>query len=111
MNVINLKANPLAILAILNSRLISFWFALKFGKLQRGLFPQFKANELADFPIPKKLSSFEARLGALAEKATKARHMNPTADIVAIDREIDLLVCRAFEVSADDIKLIEMAAV
>jgi type I restriction-modification system DNA methylase subunit len=111
MNVINLKANPLAILAILNSRLISFWFALKFGKLQRGLFPQFKANELADFPIPKKLSSFEARLGALAEKATKARYMNPTADIVAIDREIDLLVCRAFEVSADDIKLLEMATV
>jgi hypothetical protein len=108
LNVINLKADPLAILAVLNSRLISFWFALKFGKLQRGLFPQFKANELADFPIPKKLSSFEARLAALAEKATQARCKNPTADIVAIDREIDLLVCSAFEVDPDDMKLIEV---
>ena len=107
MNVINLKSDPLAMLAVLNSRLISFWFALKFGKLQRGLFPQFKANELADFPIPKKLSSFEARLASLAEKATQARLMNPTADIIAIDREIDLLVCRAFEIDPDDMKLID----
>ena len=107
MNVINLKADPMAILAVLNSRLISFWFALKFGKLQRGLFPQFKANELADFPIPNKLSSFEARLAALAEKATQARLKNPTAEIDTIDREIDLLVCRAFEVDPDEMKLIE----
>lgn len=107
LNIIGIRANPLAILAILNSRLISFWFALKFGKLQRGLFPQFKANELADFPIPKKLSSFEARLAALAEKATKARLKSPTADIAEIDREIDLLVCRAFEVDPDDMRLIE----
>jgi hypothetical protein len=107
MNVINLKAEPLAILAVLNSRLVSFWFALKFGKLQRGLFPQFKANELADFPIPKKLSIFEARLAALAAKATEARLKNATANIVAIDHEIDLLVCSAFEVEPDDMELIE----
>ena len=110
MNVINIKANPLAILAVLNSRLISFWFALKFGKLQRGLFPQFKANELADFPIPKKLSAFESQLAALTEKATQSRLKDPTADIARIDREIDLLVCRAFELDSDDMKLIEAAS-
>lgn len=108
MNVINLKANPLAILAILNSRLVSYWFALKLGKLQRGVFPQFKANELADFPIPKKLATFEGQLAALAKKATKARHMNPAADIIAIDREIDLLVCQAFDVSPEEIRMIEL---
>ena len=39
------------ILAILNSKLISFWFANKLDKLQRNIFPQFKVNELANFPI------------------------------------------------------------
>jgi hypothetical protein len=43
----------LVILPIINSRAISFWFAHKFGKLQRGLFPQFKINELEIFPIAK----------------------------------------------------------
>lgn len=37
--------------AILSSKLISFWFIHKLGKLQRKLFPQFKVNELKKFPI------------------------------------------------------------
>ncbi len=109
LNVINIKADPLAILAVLNSRLISFWFALKFGKLQRGLFPQFKANELADFPIPKKLSCYEKRLAELAGQATKMRCENNTADITQVDSELDRLVYEAFELSADEIALIEGA--
>lgn len=109
LNVINIQADPLAILAVLNSRLISFWFVLKFGKLQRGLFPQFKANELADFPIPKKLSHYEKQLADLAGQATKIRCENSTADIKQIDSEIDRLVYKAFELSADDIALIEAA--
>jgi len=110
MNVINIQADPLAILAVLNSRLISFWFVLKFGKLQRGLFPQFKANELADFPIPKKLSHYEKQLADLARQATQMRCENSTADIKQIDSEIDRLVYEAFELSADDIALIDTAS-
>jgi hypothetical protein len=52
-NVIGIMASPICILAILNSRLTSFWFIHKFGKMQRETFPQFKVNELASFPIPK----------------------------------------------------------
>ena len=51
MNIINFNANPKYILSILNSKLISFWFVHKFGKMQRGIFPQFKINELEIFPI------------------------------------------------------------
>ena len=41
----------LVLLGILNSKLLSFWFVNKLGKIQRGLFPQFKAGELKLFPI------------------------------------------------------------
>lgn len=40
-----------ALCGILNSKLISFWFVNKLGKMQRGLFPQMKAGELANFPV------------------------------------------------------------
>lgn len=53
MNIINFKESPEFILAVLNSKLISYWFVHKFGKMQRGTFPQFKVNELASFPILK----------------------------------------------------------
>ncbi|MBI2843895.1 MAG: Eco57I restriction-modification methylase domain-containing protein [Armatimonadetes bacterium] len=39
------------ILALINSRLLSFWFLKTFDKLQRKIFPQFKVRELASFPI------------------------------------------------------------
>ncbi|MBF0104550.1 MAG: N-6 DNA methylase [Deltaproteobacteria bacterium] len=107
MNVINIKADPLAILAILNSRLISFWFALKFGKLQRGLFPQFKANELADFPISKNLSRSEKRLAELAHKATQKRRADASVDIGQIDREIDTLVYDLYGLTKEEIEIVE----
>lgn len=46
------KTNALFILAILNSRITTFWFVNKFDKFQRKTFPQFKVKELAIFPIP-----------------------------------------------------------
>lgn len=68
MVVCDFKVAPAAILAVLNSRLISFWFVLTFDKLQRGLFPQFKVNELKAFPMPPNLEASEARLiGLVAE--------------------------------------------
>ena len=39
------------VISILNSKLISFWFFYKLGKLQRKTFPQFKVKELKTFPI------------------------------------------------------------
>jgi hypothetical protein len=54
MNVFNFRGyDPLFILGLINSKLISFWFINKYGKLQRGLFPQFKVKELKQFPIVK----------------------------------------------------------
>ncbi|MDA8339834.1 MAG: Eco57I restriction-modification methylase domain-containing protein [Nitrospiraceae bacterium] len=39
------------ILGIINSKLLTIWFDFKFEKFQRAIFPQFKVNELATFPI------------------------------------------------------------
>jgi hypothetical protein len=40
------------LLGIINSKVITYWFDITFDKLQRGIFPQFKVNELSQFPIP-----------------------------------------------------------
>jgi len=51
-NVVDIQEDPNFILAIINSKLTSFWFLNKFDKFQRGTFPQFKVKELALFRQP-----------------------------------------------------------
>lgn len=68
MNIIDLQVNPSYILGVLNSKAISFWFVHKFGKLGRGLFPQFKINELSIFPIPNATINQQDEIATLADK-------------------------------------------
>lgn len=73
MVIFDFNANPLFILSILNSKIISFWFINTFDKLQRGLFPQFKVKELKLFPIPE---ATPAQQESLAQKADKMLELN-----------------------------------
>ncbi|MBI1833898.1 MAG: N-6 DNA methylase [Candidatus Andersenbacteria bacterium] len=57
------------LLAVINSKLISFWFYHTFNKFQRKIFPQFKVNELAQFPI------YKASEGAQGEIVEKVRQL------------------------------------
>lgn len=107
MNIINIKCNPLYLLAVLNSRAISFWFAHKFGKLQRGLFPQFKINELASFPIPKASKEVQTQLATLASKIMEVKRINPSADTTSLDSAIDGLVYHLFNLSYDEVLIVD----
>jgi hypothetical protein len=56
------------LLGLLNSKLISYWFAQYFGKLSRKIFPQFKINELAQFPIPNISTAHQQPIIELVDK-------------------------------------------
>lgn len=107
MNIINIKESPQLILGILNSKLISYWFAHKFGKLQRGIFPQFKVNELAIFPIPKNFGNNKQPIIKLVTEILEIKEKNPSADTSKLEREIDLLVYELYELTEEEIKIVE----
>lgn len=110
MNIIELTDDPSYLLAILNSRLVSFWFEHKFGKLQRGVFPQFKVNELENFPLPKDVSKeTKTLLSKLAFEAIERKKANPSGDIKDIDHQIDEEVYRLYDLTPDEIAIIESA--
>lgn len=110
MNVIELRDDPFYMLAILNSRLVSFWFEHKFGKLQRGVFPQFKINELKIFPLPKTVSKEKKNLLIqLALTAVRQKQISSKADVTALDRKIDEEVYRLYHLTDAEIALIEQA--
>ena len=107
MNIINIKCSPLYLLGVLNSKAISFWFANKFGKLQRGLFPQFKINELSTFPIPQVNEEIEEYLGGLVKTINRKKKNDINADTIQEEKEIDTIVYNLLKLSDYEIRTIE----
>jgi 23S rRNA G2445 N2-methylase RlmL len=110
MNIINISIKPQLVLAVLNSRLITYWFVHKFGKMQRGIFPQFKINELAIFPMPRSFAPHEKSLIAAVDRILAAKQANPAADTSAWEREIDQQVYALYSLTPEEIAIVEGTA-
>ncbi|NCR76100.1 MAG: hypothetical protein GPI92_11030 [Microcystis aeruginosa K13-06] len=109
MNVLYLKIEPELILSVLNSKVISYYFIYKFGKLQRGTFPQFKVNELAIFPIPKDFGKYKQTLITKVREIMNIKSNNPNADILEIDKEIDNIIYQLYDLTEEEIAIVENA--
>ena len=105
MNVINISIAPQLVLGVLNSKLISFWFAHKFGKLQRGIFPQFKVNELAIFPIPKQHKKISKITVVLVEKILQKKKQKEKTQ--QLENQIDLIVYKLYDLSYEEVKIVD----
>jgi len=118
MNIIYIKFNPKFLLGLLNSRLMSFWFEHKFGKLSRGIFPQFKINELASFPIPDSTDEEQSKLINLTDQMleTQGRLQQALSDedkklleqrAAIIDKQIDKAVYKLYGLTEEEVKIVE----
>ena len=105
------------ILGVLNSRLISYWFDKFFGKFQRKIFPQFKVNELAQFPIhvnnnPNLTSEISTLVLKMIElKKRKAsiplEYEQLEREVSATNSAIDHKVYELYELTNEEIRNVE----
>jgi hypothetical protein len=107
MNIINIREKPEYVLGVLNSRLMSFWFVHKFGKMQRETFPQFKVNELGKFPLPKTGERYHGQIARLVGEILSAKKYDPEADTTTLEREIDQMVYNLYGLTEEEIKIVE----
>ncbi len=107
MNIINFRESPDCILGILNSRLTSFWFVHKFGKMQRNTFPQFKVNELANFPLPKNRQDKQADIAKLVKQILVAKKSDSAVDSTHLERQIDQMVYELYELTPEEVAVVE----
>ena len=110
--------DPRYILGLLNSKLISFWFNMKFNKLQRGLFPQFKVKELEIFPIASSKEN-ASKIIRLVDEIISARQKNNSLKssgsekerveqtIINLNYEIDQEVYKLYGITKEEQKIIE----
>lgn len=86
--------SPLTLLGFINSKPMTLWFLMRFDKFQRRLFPQFKINELAQFPIPKMDKQMQNDIEALVKSIMKKAKCED--DYSEENSKVDELVMTAF---------------
>lgn len=108
MIIYDFKVDPLFLLAVLNSRLTTYWFANTFDKFQRKTFPQFKVKELARFPIPEASEEEQKKLAKKAQvmldlhkelqgtSENTEKHERLQREIDKVNGEIDQTVSKLF---------------
>lgn len=107
------------VLGIINSKLISYWFVNTFDKFQRKIFPQFKVNELAKFPIVQadkitqnsiidlvdKMLELNKQFQKIPENSNKWNSIK--AEIEKTDKKIDEEVYKLYGLTPEEIKVVE----
>jgi hypothetical protein len=98
-------------LGIINSKVITYWFDITFDKLQRGIFPQFKVNELSQFPIPLLDLSKKADKGKYDKLVSLVEKINNQSlsdnEFGKINGQIDEIVYSIFGLNEAEIAEIE----
>jgi hypothetical protein len=75
--------------------------------MQRETFAQFKANELADFPIPKNGNKHRDQIAKLVASILAAKARSAEANTTSIEKQIDRLVYELYRLTKEERAMIE----
>ncbi|QKY69850.1 TaqI-like C-terminal specificity domain-containing protein [Lentibacillus sp. CBA3610] len=98
-NIIDFQKDPLFLLGVINSKIITFWFIHKFDKFQRKTFPQFKVKDLKMFPVPDVSEQEEKRISEAVSQMLDLQHdkskvLNAMENVMLHALKIDKLPVR-----------------
>ena len=93
------------LVSLLNSKLVAFWLKNK-GKMQGNNF-QLDKEPLINIPIFNPTEAQQKPIILLVDKILEAKKENIKSDTTALEHKIDILVYKLYELSDDDILIIE----
>jgi hypothetical protein len=103
----NNKMSGRYILAIANSKLSSFFFFKSAPKANKGVFPKILINDVRNIPIVKPSNEIQEKIISLV-KAIEAKNEDKNF-VTNTQRQIDLIVYKIFDLSSEEIAIIEEA--
>ena len=92
------------LLSILNSRLIGFYFITRYARDEK-TFPEIRIHELESLPIRK--AANQGVFVSYVNMILAQKQNNPLADTSTLEQQIDLLVYKLYELSYEEVLLIE----
>lgn len=97
--------NPICVLGIISSKLMSFYFRNKYSEFDE-IFPKLKLQHFKNLPISIEKTN-ELELETLVEKILESKRINPSADTQSQEKEIDKLVYGLYGLTEEEISVIE----
>jgi hypothetical protein len=95
------------VLAVLNSKLISYYFMKNTAKSVRQMFPKLILEDLRKFPFKKIMIKEQKVFISIVDKILKAKKSNPDADTTKLETEIDRLVYELYGLTEEEIAIVE----
>ena len=99
------KMNKYALLGILNSKIFAYY--LETQPIKSGRFRQMSVNSLSKFYLPSENKQLETEISGKVTLLLKAKAK--TQDIIELEKEINTLVFKLYDITPDEQKTIEKA--
>jgi adenine-specific DNA-methyltransferase len=95
------------LLAIINSKLLSFIKTKASTTANKDDFTQLTLNDIRQLGIPSPSQSQKLVIDALVDKILVSKKSNPAADTSTLEMEIDKLVYEIYGLTEEEIKIVE----
>lgn len=100
-----------SLLGILNSKLATFYHFNSSPKATKGTFPKILVYDINNFPLPRELNNdHHSRIHGKVDQILTLKKQNPSADTSALENEIDQLVYALYNLTPEEIALVEGGA-
>ena len=96
------------VVGILNSKAIQYYYQQKF-KAETELFPKIRIKQAKQLPIPVASLTEQQLIVTLIEKIITAKRISPQISIEKLEREIDQIVYKLYDLTDTEIKIIEQS--
>jgi hypothetical protein len=103
------KENYEYLLAIANSKLL-WWFLKSTGDTLQGDARTFKTNYLNPFPLPKEVDeNIETEIAEKVQEVLATKKQDTSVDTTSLETKIEQLVYQLYELTEEEIKIVEKA--
>ncbi|MGB8689157.1 MAG: TaqI-like C-terminal specificity domain-containing protein, partial [Microcoleus sp.] len=102
----NGKYSNKLLVGVLNSKLLTYFYRLLSMEVKRTL-AQIKPTILKDLPVKLDNEKIVRQIESTVEQIITAKKSNPDADTIALEKEIDEMVYQLYELTEEEIKIVE----
>ena len=95
------------VLAILNSKLATFYHFNHSPKATKGAFPKILVQDLKEFPLPSITSEEKLSITDLVKKILDSKKNNPQIDTSDLENQIDFLVYKLYGLTYDEVLIVD----
>lgn len=103
------KISYKALLGVLNSTFIGWYFRKKFQISNSDTFPQIMIRDIQQFAVPNLKNEITNAIEVVVGKIIWQKEQSHTADTTEFENQIDQLVYQLYDLTEDEIKIIENA--